>query len=1151
MSLEPGPTRDDEEKTRREPTKIGDGHEALPQAGDLAGRTTMDDTPGEEAPLPPGLDALCKDPESRYAFLKELGRGGLGVVVDALDRHFGRRVALKIMLPGRASSLVERFLLEGRAAGRLMHPNIVPIHEIGVLEHEGESTPFFTMGKIVGRDLDEILQGIASGDPETRKRWNRHRLLRVFQEVCNAMAYAHDHGVIHRDLKPANIMVGDYGEVFVVDWGLAKLHMKTDSPESPDQPDQESPDRSKYVDTRYKHSDITDKILECYYEVYNRLRPGHKESVYENAMKIELGQVFDEVKSQEQLTVRYGEKAIGKYAPDLLIDEKVIVEVKAAKSLISAYELQLTRYLNATGIEVGLLLNFGSPKPQFRRRFVSASGEAIRSSTDQVDQEAQLTLEGMVMGTPAYMPPEQAAGRVGEIDERSDIFSLGAILYELLTLRPPFEGDTVQQVIFHILSKEAAPAPSSRISELRERRAAQRKTEAAPLEDIPPELDEIVLRALSKEKAKRYATARDLSEDLQLFLEGEKERARNHELAEAKVKEGKARVGEMETLRADLKKKKEEIEQNGKKVKTFWPTRDKEPFWALEDEADRLQREIVHAFTEAGNRFQEALGFERENAHARAAIADLYWDRFLREEEGGDEAELLHCEEMVRQYDDGRYAARLEGDGTLSVSTRCFPCRCLTEGRWVEPDEMDVLGYRPFSGRAMDGTTYAEGLPELEPREPIRLRTHGASCETTPLQDVDVWLFRFEEKHRILVPCKPARPDPPDAAPRQPDHPDQNGRAGGRTKPSDVPVGEVLDRLYDPASPYRPTEGLYLGKTPIPSFRIHMGAYLLVLHKEGFHPVRRPVHIGRSAEKDVNVTLHREGEIPEAFVQVPEGAFFFQGGTVDRFAESRMLMHADGFFLGRYPVTCRDYLAFLNDLASPDRPDAPSRQADRLDWRALLGPAERRVPREAKGAGPYWPVTEDGRYAIPTERWLAQAPKGLREQVRRLSQTHVDWEEDWPVYGVSWEDAVAFGVWFSRKRNILAGLPHDILWEKAARGPDGRMFPFGHRFDHRYANVLGSLEERARPSPVHAFPEDEGPFGARGQAGNAGEWCINAAFNDGRRLMRGGSWMHSWVSAHAVRRWANFSVYVAPNIGFRLAVYPSASTFSTQRTPDP
>ncbi|MHC5081531.1 MAG: serine/threonine-protein kinase, partial [Planctomycetota bacterium] len=177
--------------------------------------------------------AIPQDREERYRPGAEIGKGGLGRVVAGRDTVLDREVAIKEMLPGSDPLLAKRFMREGEIAGRLSHPNVIPVHDIGVREEEGGKTPYFVMTRIVGRDLGEIICAVENNEGTARHDFSRPRLLRIFQDVCLAMAYAHHHGVVHRDLKPANVMVGHFGEVYVVDWGLAKVMGQKEDPLAP------------------------------------------------------------------------------------------------------------------------------------------------------------------------------------------------------------------------------------------------------------------------------------------------------------------------------------------------------------------------------------------------------------------------------------------------------------------------------------------------------------------------------------------------------------------------------------------------------------------------------------------------------------------------------------------------------------------------------------------------------------------------------------------------------------------------------------------------------------------------------------------------------------------------------------------------------
>src|SRR6267154_267523 len=148
---------------------------------------------------------------TRYRLLERLARGGMGVVYAAEDGKLRRRVALKVLdVPGTDGDLANRLIREARVLAALEHPGIVPVHDVGTL---ADGRVFYTMKFVEGKRLDKYIESVASFPDR----------LRLFLRICDAVAFAHASGVLHRDLKPANIMVGPFGEVLVMDWGLATL----------------------------------------------------------------------------------------------------------------------------------------------------------------------------------------------------------------------------------------------------------------------------------------------------------------------------------------------------------------------------------------------------------------------------------------------------------------------------------------------------------------------------------------------------------------------------------------------------------------------------------------------------------------------------------------------------------------------------------------------------------------------------------------------------------------------------------------------------------------------------------------------------------------------------------------------------------------
>jgi serine/threonine protein kinase len=172
-------------------------------------------------PRPARSVGYADDFAGRYVQGELLGEGGMGEVRIYTDRRIGRAVAMKVMRPQAAAipKLRDRFLFEARVQGQLEHPNIVPIHEVGV---RPDGLAYFTMKRLVGSTLYSVLRDLREGDPVARAQFTPHRLLTAFLAVCNAVEFAHQHGVVHRDLKPSNIMLGRLGEVSVLDWGVAK-----------------------------------------------------------------------------------------------------------------------------------------------------------------------------------------------------------------------------------------------------------------------------------------------------------------------------------------------------------------------------------------------------------------------------------------------------------------------------------------------------------------------------------------------------------------------------------------------------------------------------------------------------------------------------------------------------------------------------------------------------------------------------------------------------------------------------------------------------------------------------------------------------------------------------------------------------------------
>ncbi len=297
--------------------------------------------------------AAPSDPSAalaRYPVSGQLGAGGMGQVLAIHDPALGREMAAKLIRGTASSTMKARFIQEAQITGRLEHPGIVPVHELGMTE---DGRIYFTMKRVRGQDLSKSLAARPLFE-----------LLQILLKVCDALAYAHSQGVIHRDLKPANIMVGRFGEVQVVDWGLAK--------------------------------------------------------------------VVDE--------------------PDLAAD---------------------------------------GGRPAEEEADTGRAGKLPR------------TQAGAVLGTYPYMAPEQARGEIDRLDRRTDVYALGAVLYEMLAGCPPYGGSSHAQILARVLAGKLLP-PGER----------------APDCQVPPELEAVTLKAMARRPAERYDTVVDMQRDIEAHLEG-------------------------------------------------------------------------------------------------------------------------------------------------------------------------------------------------------------------------------------------------------------------------------------------------------------------------------------------------------------------------------------------------------------------------------------------------------------------------------------------------------------------------------------------------------------------------------------------------------------------------------------------------------
>lgn len=452
--------------------------------------------------------------------------------------------------------------------------------------------------------------------------------------------------------------------------------------------------------------------------------------------------------------------------------------------------------------------------------------------------------------------------------------------------------------------------------------------------------------------------------------------------------------------------------------------------------------------------------------------------------------------ERAKHLEDGHVESR-HREAVLNLRTRAFPCRCVLEGRRFPADSLVLRGFNLATGAPARHAPAALHRPEPPSGEWHRFRAHAPECQPQPLPGAHVWLFRYDLHGDFCCVGTPA--DVPSRA--------------------DTPLPPVVvSALFGEHSPHSPSgPGVYLGTTPVENVSLPPGSWMLVVWKPERVPLRVPVRTGPSGTVDLDLTLSLPAEIPARFAFVPEGRFLYQGDLKNPHSEPLQSAWTQDFLLDRSPVTSREYCEFLNDLTRTE-----------MDF-----VAKRHGPRAEESGLPYWPGPP---FRVPTADMLSRAAPEIRALCRRMPGCQRDWQEDWPVVAVSWRDALAYAAYRSAKTGWLFSIPHEIEWEKAARGADGRAFPWGNVHLRGACNTISVRSEGASPGPVWEFPADESPYGVLGMGGNTRDWCLNEPGSEftGERVMRGGHWGSDGLRCHASYRSCAGEDHVSPNGGIRL-----------------
>jgi len=775
------------------------------------------DGPATEIPLEGPLPDLA----TRYEELALIAAGGMGEVHRVRDLALRRSVALKRIRPELAArpSMRSRFLEEAQATAQLEHPGIVPVHELGSDE---QGHPYFTMQEVRGRSFTEAIAAAHAGPARERPVAIR-RLVGVLHQASQAVAFAHDRGVVHRDLKPDNILLGAFGEVFVMDWGLAQIQGVA--------------------------SDRDD-----------------------------LG-----------------------FADDAIITER---------SLSGAH----TRY-------------------------------------------------GTVAGTPAYMAPEQAAGETDRISPRTDVYALGAILYEVLSGRRPFDGESGQQVVQQVL---AGPPPSvgdSSASGIDETFTFDPSTHATLTgwsSTMPSELVAACEKAMARAPADRFDTASAFAAELDAWLDGSRRREQALEL----VRKAKASRPEAFRMEGDAAALEAEAESLLDGVPAWAPEADKQVAWALQERAAVLRRQARLRHLEREQLLQAALTHVPDLVEAHEALVDEYQARHATAEAAGRTDDVLQASALLRRHvlalpEDQATRTRairyLNGDGTLTLTT--------------EPSGAEVTLYR------------------------VR-------------------------------------------------------RAGKRLK--DELVGS-------------------LGSTPLRQVPLPRGSYVAVLEHPDHATVRLPLLVPRNGhattvpptgDGPLPIVLPGLADLADDDVYIPAG-WFLAGDDDDPSSPSRTRLWCDAFVMERHPVTNAAFLAFLDHLDRDGKHDEALRWVPR-EMASRPGELGAMIYGHEPGRGFFLTADSDGD----------------------------TWQPDAPVLMVSRLGAMAYAAWRAEQEGLRWRLPSEWEWEKAARGVDGRRYPWGEEADPSFACHFASHQGAPQPASIDRFPHDVSVYGVRGLAGNTRCFCL-------------------------------------------------------------
>jgi len=476
----------------------------------------------------------------KYTVEKRIGKGGMGEVFLVTDADLRRKIAMKVLRRELQidSEALSQFVAEAQATSQLDHPGIPPVHDIGITS---DKRVYFTMKLLKGHTLAEVLAGLKTQSLQTRTEYSLHRLATILERIAETLHFAHERGVIHRDIKPANVMLGDFGEVYVMDWGLARVMPRLDT-------------------------------------------------------------------GRRVLTER---------------TEK--------------------------GVE---------------------------------------TFSGVLKGTLPYMSPEQALGRTDSIDRRTDVYAMGCVLYEMLTLNRPFDAGAVD-IFKRVVWGDAPP--------VRERN---------PDRPVPEELAAVCERAMAEDRDDRHPTAGEFAAALRAWLDGSAGRIRRHKEAKGMVERADRAAREHERAQAQAAEAEAAVERLKRKYHAWHSVVKKKPLLEAQQRARELRDSAAMTFADAIKLYDGALVHDESNKAARAALVGLWKEQTLEAERIGDQTRATYSGAMLSRYS--------EDDVTPFIEARAC-CRLQSK-----PAGAEVVLYRY---KKRNGLLVAKRLavPGLTPIKPLDL----------------------------------------------------------------------------------------------------------------------------------------------------------------------------------------------------------------------------------------------------------------------------------------------------------------------------------------------------------------------------------------------------------------------------------------------